>query len=40
MEGWQPQADGVVNISHLPAGIYILKIFTETGVDVKKVVKE
>jgi hypothetical protein len=41
MEGWQPQADGVVmNISHLPTGIYFLKIETENGMVVKKVVKQ
>jgi hypothetical protein len=27
MEGWQPQADGVViNLSHLPAGLYIYRV--------------
>ena len=37
LEGWQPQADGVVlNISHLPAGIYFLRVNGETI----KVVKE
>ena len=41
LEGWQPQADGVVfNISHLPSGIYFVIITTESGVVVKKVVKE
>jgi isochorismate hydrolase len=41
LEGWQPQADGVVlNISHLQAGIYFVKVFTEQGSVVKKVVKE
>jgi hypothetical protein len=41
MEGWQPQADGVViNISHLATGIYFLKISTEAGQVVKKVLKE
>jgi len=41
MEGWQPQADGVVlNISHLPAGIYFVKIFTAQGEIVKKIVKQ
>jgi len=40
-EGWQPQADGVVmDISHLPAGIYFVKITTTAGEVVKKVVKE
>jgi hypothetical protein len=41
LEGWQPQADGVVlNISHLPAGVYFVKILTEKGVVMKKVVKQ
>ena len=41
LEGWQPQADGVVfNISHLSAGIYFVKIITEQGEIVKKVVKQ
>jgi hypothetical protein len=41
LEGWQPQADGVViNISHLATGIYVLKISTEAGQVVKKVLKE
>jgi len=40
-EGWQPQADGVVlDISHLASGIYFVKITTEKGVVVKKVVKQ
>jgi len=41
LEGWQPQADGVVfNISHLQSGIYFVKISTDEGVVVKKVLKE
>jgi len=41
MEGWQPAADGVViDISHLVAGVYLVKITTEKGVVVKKVVKQ
>jgi hypothetical protein len=41
MEGWQPKADGVVlNISHLPAGIYFLKIDTEKGSSMQKVIKQ
>ena len=41
LEGWQPQADGVViNISHLQTGLYFVKIQTEAGNVVKKVVKE
>jgi hypothetical protein len=41
MEGWQPKADGVVfNISHLQSGIYFVKIYTEAGEVVKKVVKQ
>ena len=31
---------GVVNISHLPTGIYFLRITTETGVITRKVVKQ
>jgi autotransporter-associated beta strand protein len=35
LEGWQPQADGVVfNIANLPAGIYFLRIQTDQGVVV------
>jgi hypothetical protein len=41
MEGWQPQADGVViNISHLQTGIYIIAIHTNQGTIHKKIVKE
>jgi len=41
LEGWQPQADGVVlDISNFPAGIYFLKIHTESGIVTKKVVKQ
>ena len=41
LEGWQPQADGVVfNISHLNSGIYFVKITTEAGEIVKKVIKQ
>jgi PKD repeat protein len=41
MEGWQPQADGVVmDISHLATGIYFVRIITEQGVITKKVVKQ
>ena len=40
MEGWQPQADGVViNISHLQAGVYFVKIKTENDIITKKVIK-
>jgi len=40
LEGWQPQADGVVlNISHLNSGIYFMKITTEQGVITKKIIK-
>ncbi|MDR2970825.1 MAG: endonuclease/exonuclease/phosphatase family protein [Bacteroidales bacterium] len=36
MEGWQPQADEVViNISHLPAGIYFIKVNEETTKIIK-----
>jgi len=41
MEGWQPQADGVVmDISHLPAGIYFVRVAFEGGSCVKKLVKQ
>jgi len=41
LEGWQPQADGVViYLTVLPAGIYFLKITTEQGGVTKKVVKQ
>ena len=41
MEGWQPQADGVViNISHLQTGIYIIAIHTNQGTIHKKIVKK
>jgi hypothetical protein len=41
LEGWQPQADGVVlNIAHLANGIYFLKIQTEKGALTRKVVKQ
>jgi hypothetical protein len=41
LEGWQPQADGVViNISHLNSGIYFVKITTDAGEVVKKAVKQ
>ena len=40
LEGWQPKADGVVfNFSHFPAGVYFLKIHTETGITTKKIIK-
>ena len=39
MEGWQPQADGVViNISHLSEGVYFVKITTDAGEIIKKVI--
>jgi len=41
MEGWQPKADGVVlNVSLLPAGIYLVKLETDKGSVTKKFVKE
>jgi hypothetical protein len=40
MEGWQVQPDGVsINISHLSAGIYFLKIETEKRTVMQKVIK-
>ena len=39
-KGWQPQADGVViDLTAHPAGIYFLKIQTETGTVTKKIIK-
>jgi hypothetical protein len=41
LEGWQSVADGVVlDISHFPAGIYFLKIKTESGTVTKKIIKK
>jgi len=41
LEGWQPQAGGVViDISHLVAGVYLIKITTDKGGVVKKVIKQ
>jgi len=40
-EQYGPKADGVViNISHLHPGIYFVKVVTEAGEVVKKVVKQ
>ncbi|MCL2289426.1 MAG: T9SS type A sorting domain-containing protein [Bacteroidetes bacterium] len=40
LEGWQPQADGVVfNISHLPNGIYFIRLTTTTGILTQKIIK-
>jgi autotransporter-associated beta strand protein len=40
LKGWQPQADGVVlNIAHLANGIYLLRIQTERGAVVHKIIK-
>jgi len=40
-EHYGQQADGVVlDISHFPAGVYFVKIQTETGEIVRKVVKQ
>jgi hypothetical protein len=39
LEGWQPKADGVIiNISHLHAGIYFIRIETKTGTLTKKII--
>jgi len=41
LEGWNLKADGVaIDISHLPAGIYFLKISTQQGDCIKKVIKQ
>jgi hypothetical protein len=39
---WREASEGrgEVNISHLPAGIYLVKIITEQGEIVKKIVKQ
>jgi hypothetical protein len=34
------QISNQIDISHLPAGIYFVKIRTETGEEIKKVVKQ
>jgi len=40
LEGWQPKADGVVlNISHLPTGVYFIRILTNNNVIAKKIIK-
>jgi len=40
LEGWQPQADGVViDLTVLQPGVYFVRIQTEHGVVMKKVVK-
>jgi hypothetical protein len=40
LEGWMAKPDGVVvNISHLDAGIYLIKITTEKGTITKKIIK-
>ena len=40
LEGWQPQADGVViDLTVFPAGIYFLKINTDKGITTKKIIK-
>ena len=41
LEGWQPQADGVViDLTVLQAGVYFVNINTEMGKIVKKIVKQ
>ena len=35
-----PSSNHLINISHLPAGVYFVKIFTEAGEVTRKVVKE
>ena len=41
LEGWQPQADGVViDLTALQPGVYFVRIQTEAGEVVRKVVKE
>jgi len=41
VDGWQAKPDGVViNISHLPPGLYFVRITTENSVVVRKVVKQ
>jgi len=41
LKGWTAKPDGVViNISHLPAGVYIVKIFTDQGEVIEKIIKQ
>jgi len=41
LEGWQPQADGVVvDLTVFPKGVYFIKITTEAGIVTKKVIKQ
>jgi len=41
LKGWTAKPDGIViNISHLPAGVYIVKIFTDQGEVVEKIIKQ
>jgi hypothetical protein len=42
MEGWQPQADGVVlDVSHLPTGVYLVNVFSAGKViGSSKIVKQ
>ena len=35
-----PKPETAINISHLPTGIYLLRIQTETGTVTRKVVKK
>jgi len=40
LEGWQPQADGVViNISHLPSGVYFVKLTNEQNSYIQRFIK-
>jgi len=34
-----PLQDGTINISHLPSGIYFIRIQTETGTITQKIIK-
>jgi len=41
LDGWQPEVEGaIIDISHLAQGIYFLKIDTDAGEVIKKVVKK
>jgi hypothetical protein len=38
-KGRRGESTKEINIAHLPAGIYFIKVYTENGVFVEKVIK-
>jgi len=41
LEGWTAKSDGVViDLTVFPNGVYFLKITTETGIIMKKIIKQ